>query len=338
MVVDESLVAPAGVSAATQPIRLTVAVPTYNRARFIEETVASIAASDARSSAAVRILVIDDGSEDETGEIVARLREQFPACLIDYHYQENSGEAVAVNLAWSLADSDYFAVVSSDDPVLPDWAETMVAYLDSHPDVIVAYPDWYLIGPESERRHVNRCLDYAPARLIAWASCLPGPGTVIRRSALRDMERLRDPRYRFVTDYGAWLDLSLRGQFGHVAETLACWRQHAEAATVAADPLEFGGELIALMRAYFDRTDLPPDIADMRRLALSRVYYLAAVVARPRYPAAFVKLLAMSFAFSLRNPPDLPREMRRVGPLRILRAAAGRTKRALFGRTGSANK
>ena len=48
-----------------------------------------------------------------------------------------------------MARGDYFAVLSSDDPVQPQWLERMVAFMDDRPEVLVAYPDWQIVDLQS---------------------------------------------------------------------------------------------------------------------------------------------------------------------------------------------
>ncbi len=93
---------------------ITVIIPTFNRARFLKEAVQSVLDQDYfREPGTTRlfeIIVVDDGSTDETGEVV-----QSFACDIRYIYQENRGVSAARNVALQRARGDFIAFLDSDD-------------------------------------------------------------------------------------------------------------------------------------------------------------------------------------------------------------------------------
>lgn len=93
---------------------ITVIIPTFNRDRFLKEAVQSVLDQDYfRESDTARpfeIIVVDDGSTDETGEVV-----QSFACDIRYFYQENRGVSAARNVGLQRARGDFIAFLDSDD-------------------------------------------------------------------------------------------------------------------------------------------------------------------------------------------------------------------------------
>jgi glycosyltransferase involved in cell wall biosynthesis len=93
---------------------ITVIIPTFNRDRFLKEAVQSVLDQDYfRESDTTRpfeIIVVDDGSTDETGEVV-----QSFACDIRYFYQENRGVSAARNMGLQRARGDFIAFLDSDD-------------------------------------------------------------------------------------------------------------------------------------------------------------------------------------------------------------------------------
>ena len=111
--------------------------PTFDRADLLAKTIDSVLAQSFQD---FEYLMIDDGSTDGTRELVAEYRER-----IRYLYHENVGEAASINRGWREARGEYFAVVSSDDPVLADWLEVAVHFMDEHPEVLVAYLDWNML-------------------------------------------------------------------------------------------------------------------------------------------------------------------------------------------------
>jgi len=96
-----------------------VIIPTYNRASFLKEAVQSVLDQDYLASpdkaARFELLVIDDGSTDNTEKIVRTFGEE-----VKYHYQANRGISASRNLGLHLARGDYIAFLDSDDL----WKET----------------------------------------------------------------------------------------------------------------------------------------------------------------------------------------------------------------------
>jgi len=124
------------------------------------------------------------------------------------------GETRTVNKGFGMAHGDIVAVVNSDDPLLPGAVSTAVAFMQSHPDVLVAYPDWDMIGPESELiRHIQ-VREYDYLYMLKRHDCTPGPGAFIRRKAF-GVAGMRDPEFLYVRDFESWLRL------GSLGETLA---------------------------------------------------------------------------------------------------------------------
>ncbi|MBU4395412.1 MAG: glycosyltransferase family 2 protein, partial [Proteobacteria bacterium] len=90
---------------------MSVIIPTYNREKFLGRAIRSVLC---QTIACSEILVIDDGSTDQTVALVASLREHS-AIPIYFFYQENMGPAAARNLGILRAQSELVAFLDSDD-------------------------------------------------------------------------------------------------------------------------------------------------------------------------------------------------------------------------------
>ena len=116
----------------TQP-RVSVILPTFNRARFLPEAFASIRD---QSFEDWELVVVDDGSTDQTAEVVADLSRSLHQPVV-YRRQENQGAYGARNTGLDLARGAYIAFFDSDDLWLPQHLSRSVAALDQVMDV-----DW----------------------------------------------------------------------------------------------------------------------------------------------------------------------------------------------------
>lgn len=102
--------------------RISFLLPTFNRAAYIAE---SIAAIQAQMAAEDELLVIDDGSTDNTPAIVAGMKG------VGYIRQDNAGKSVALNRGMARTDGAFVMVCDDDDVLRPDTIEPLLAMLDS---------------------------------------------------------------------------------------------------------------------------------------------------------------------------------------------------------------
>lgn len=103
------------------PIRFTAVIPTYNRAHLISRAIESVLNQSVPPD---EIIVVDDGSADDTRAVVAQFGRQ-----VTYIYQKNAGSAVARHKGISAAGSDWIALLDSDDLWLPDHLRRMSAVI-----------------------------------------------------------------------------------------------------------------------------------------------------------------------------------------------------------------
>lgn len=98
---------------------VSVVIPTYNRAMVIGKTIQSVLDQSFQD---FEIIVVDDGSIDQTKKIV----EHFKSDKIKYFFQENKGAQVARNNGMSMATGEYIAFLDSDDIWLPTFLEELL--------------------------------------------------------------------------------------------------------------------------------------------------------------------------------------------------------------------
>lgn len=112
-------------------MRVSVVIPTFNRAAFLREALASV---DRQAYADFEVVVVDDGSTDETAEVVAA----SPLCPV-YVRQENGGRGAARNAGIGRATGDLVAFLDSDDLWHPERLARHVAFFSSHPDAVFVH-------------------------------------------------------------------------------------------------------------------------------------------------------------------------------------------------------
>ena len=251
---------------------VSVITPVFNGEQYLRSVLEAVEGQTFRDFEHV---VIDDGSTDRSAAIATEFQGEghHRVRLVS---QSNQGEAAAVNRGLLEARGRYLMIVNADDPPYPHLLERTVDALESHPDCVVAYPDWDMIDASGGLIRRVETLDYSQQALVADFVCIPGPGALIRCSALEGMS-LRDSRFRYVSDYDLWLRLSLRGGMVRCAERLATWRRHDSAATARGRGGALAAEFQKVIEVFFDRDDLPDDVRGWHRQAQSMAMYHAAL-------------------------------------------------------------
>lgn len=115
--------------------RLTVFIPCYNSQQYIQKTLDSL---KAQTYQYFKVCIIDDGSTDDTRNIVIDNKEEYWKDNLHYHYKENGGISDARNMALSMVDTEYFTFLDSDDYVEPSYYEKMIQKADHDDAQLVA--------------------------------------------------------------------------------------------------------------------------------------------------------------------------------------------------------
>lgn len=113
------------------PPKLSVIIPTYNRAVFLRKALESVAA---QTFSDYEIIVVDDGSTDRTEDVVARFLKDFPGLgeRFRYFFQQNQGKPIAVNRGLSEARGEWIAFLDSDDLWIPNKIEEQFRVLQQY--------------------------------------------------------------------------------------------------------------------------------------------------------------------------------------------------------------
>jgi glycosyltransferase involved in cell wall biosynthesis len=122
---------------------LSVIIPTFNRARLLSQAVRSVLQQSYQN---IEILVVDDGSTDNTEEVVAT--EFGPQ--VRYLFQNNQGLNAARNTALREARGDYIALLDDDDLWLPWKTDVQLALLEQHPRSAYIFSDFYIFSEYSD--------------------------------------------------------------------------------------------------------------------------------------------------------------------------------------------
>ena len=207
--------------------RVSVVIPTYNRATFLG---AAIQSALDQSMDGAEIIVVDDGSTDETEDLVRRFHS-----AVTYLRMPRRGQPAATrNRGLSIARGELVALLDSDDLFLPGKLSTQCAALEAHPDVALVYSDGTYFR-DDPNKPVGRVLDGLPipsgdgfAALLLGSFLMPAV-TLIRRTHLDAVGGFDEaPELRGVEDYDLWLRLAARFPMLYVPGDVAAIRRHGD--------------------------------------------------------------------------------------------------------------
>lgn len=224
--------------------RVTVFIPTYNRAQWLEKAIHSVLSQEYED---FRLVVADNASTDETPETVAG----FADPRISYIRRErNVGLFQNHTACLTDVDTEYALILSDDDLLQADHLARSVAVLDANPRVGMIHTAFDLIGPSGELLDAE--VDWTHGlggdaieagheflRQSMAGSCRVCPSTALIRARAIPPEPFLERDFPAI-DFGLWLRLALEWDVAFLAQSLAQYRVHGSSHSAS---LDFDGSL-----------------------------------------------------------------------------------------------
>lgn len=203
---------------------ITIAVPSYNHGRFLDEALASIF----DQGMPVEVMLADGGSHDETLQVIQKWKSQ----LAWWRSGHDAGQAAAINEAISLGRAPYVCWLNADDTFLPDGLREMVAELESHPDAPAIYGKCWTTNAAGKRLMPYVTHSFS-ARMLANRCFIAQPATLIRRAVWEKIGGV-DESLNFAFDYDLWWRLyKTEGRLAYLRKYVATTRAHLDTKTAS---------------------------------------------------------------------------------------------------------
>ena len=221
---------------------VSVLTPTYNHEEYIIDCIQSVLAQSYKNWEQI---ILNDGSNDKTGEIVFSYQNRDSRII--YISQSNRGVSHLVdnyNDILGITKGEYIAILEGDDFWPADKLDNMVSAMEAHPDVILAYGytevvdnrvfsasrrSWAIPGEAFVNKH-KEVLNNIPigglTKVMLNGSVMMPVSTLIRRSALDSIGGFHTVEDGHAVDLATILELSLIGPFLFIPEILGFWRRH----------------------------------------------------------------------------------------------------------------
>jgi glycosyltransferase involved in cell wall biosynthesis len=179
-------------------VKISVIIPTFNRVGRIGRAITSVLSQTIQAD---EIIVIDDGSSDETSSVI---EQYFPT--VKYFRQRNKGVSSARNAGVRMAKGDWIAFLDSDDEWLPEKLSKQMKALSGNLQMKICHTNeiWYRNG-----RRVNPKKRHEKVGGYIYRKCLPlciiSPSSVIIHKSIFDEVGLFDESLPVCEDYDLWL-------------------------------------------------------------------------------------------------------------------------------------
>ena len=219
------------VQSAARP-RVSIIIPTYNRANFLGDAVASALGQDYQD---IEVIVIDDGSTDETKDVLATFRDRRLVCV----RQDNAGRSRARNRAIAMARGEYITFLDSDDYYLPSKVGTQVAFLDANPEYGMAYMSGLCVDDDRQALnmtyHASISGKIYPQIAFYCPHTITLPNVIVRKEILQQVGPFDEAMQRF-EDTDLWRRVSKITSIAGIDEIGCHIRTHAGNTLQACDP------------------------------------------------------------------------------------------------------
>jgi len=205
---------------------VSVVIPSYNRAQFIERTILS---GLDQTYSDIELVIIDGASTDETVDILKSYGDR-----IRWISENDKGEADAYNKGLSLCAGQIICFLPSDDILLPDAVETAIQmFRNSEKDVALVNGDALIIDEHDHIIGFTRGAQFSKHYLV---NICPGrviqPATFIKKIAIEQVGGW-DVKIKYASDLDLFIRLHTHFESQYIQKPMACVRRHSDSLTVS---------------------------------------------------------------------------------------------------------
>lgn len=233
---------------------VSIIIPCYNYGRYLAEAIES---AIAQTYTPTEIIVVNDGSTDNTIEVASR----YPVRLIN---QPNQGAAKTFNRGIEFAKGQYLVILSADDKLHPSFLEKTVPILMMENSIAFIYTNAFLFG-SMHGLMISKKYDVEALRRANYIT-----GTALTRRDAFNVTGGFDPDLDCMEDWDLWLSFAEKGLYGRLLpEPLFYYRQHSVASR---NVVPHKIALMAILKIWKKHKVLCPQSFIWRTIAIAGFY------------------------------------------------------------------
>jgi Glycosyl transferase family 2 len=256
---------------------VSIVMATHDRDALVGEAIESVLAQDYPN---LELLVLDDGSTDDTSAVVDRYARAHPERVRRFRHP-NMGEARTLNRGFELARGELVGRFCDDDRLLPGAVSRLAEALIDDTEAVLSYSGWHMIDAEGAKLSTVIPTEYSAVESIRLMDVIVGPFALWRREVT---ERVGgwDTELPHCADWEFCLRAASLGPFRRVPEPLFEWRQH---------PGRKGGQdrwgaeqartFVELVDRAFSMPHLAPPLEEVEEEAYRNAHLMSAWAAGP---------------------------------------------------------
>lgn len=209
---------------------VSIVIPAYNAEQFVGEAINAVLS---QTYADYEVVVVDDGSTDETRAIVKTFGES-----VRYYYQPNGGSASARNLGVEKSRGDYIAFLDADDLWESEKLEIQLDFLRNNPEIALVCSAYHYFGKKSKTSHLLSSKDAQGFlfRRLFLESFIRTSSVILKKSAFLEVGGFNEV-YRLGQDYDLWLRIAKKYPIAYLGRFLVKARSHDQNTSKAKIPL-----------------------------------------------------------------------------------------------------
>ncbi|EJT5929207.1 TPA: glycosyltransferase family 2 protein [Clostridium perfringens] len=199
--------------------RVTVFIPVYNAEKYLKDTIDSILNQTFKD---FELLLINDGSTDKSVEIIESFNDKRIRLV---HNEKNMGLPFTRNRALEIINSEYIALMDSDDIAHKDRLKEQVKFLDENNNIDVVGSDFIMFFPDGKKKYVNtpNNPDYIKGYLM-FGICIANPSTMLRNEFIKNNNLKYRDNFFVCQDYSFWVDVCKFGRISNIKKPLLKYR------------------------------------------------------------------------------------------------------------------
>lgn len=203
--------------------KVSVIMPAYNAGRFIDEAIKSVIE---QSYSEWDLTIVNDGSSDNTKEIISRYVMQYPQKIKLIDKVKNEGTVSGLNTLIDAVDGDYICWLSADDVYTLDMLEESVSFLDKYKEYDLVFAGYETIDENSNflgKAPYNKGVEdlktgnlHQPYNyLLRTGCCIHGCTVMLRNYCFKEVGKF-NKCYRYAHDYDVWLRMAAKYKIGYI--------------------------------------------------------------------------------------------------------------------------